>query len=170
MILIPVSNRDYDAEIRVLFSEYIHWVIAEMNRHWNLGLSAADTEAYVDNDIQTLDRLLPPNGRFYLAQIGTEFVGVGSLKRLNETTGEIKRMFVRPQFRGQSIGKRILDQLLADARTLHYDTVYLDSPTFSENAHRLYQSRGFYTIDDPYPGNENPAENTYMVKFMRLDL
>ena len=170
MQLIPVSNHEYDTEIRALFSEYIYWVIEQMNNHWNLGLSVEETDAYVNNDIQTLDRLLPPNGRFYLAQVRSEFAGVGCLKQLDKTTGEIKRMFVRNQFRGQSIGKRILDQLLADARDLNYNTVFLDSPKFCENAQRLYQSRGFYYIDGAYPGNENPEEDHYMLNFMRLDL
>jgi len=170
MLLKPVTNGEYRSEIRALFLEYIGWVINEANKRWDLGLGPQDVETYVEEDMQTLQRMLPPNGRFYLAQMDGEFVGIGSIKQLNDTTGEIKRMFVRPQNRGQGIGKMILEQLLADARSLNYDTVYLDSPKFCENAQLLYHSRGFRYIDGPYPGNENPRENDFMLNFMQLDL
>lgn len=170
MLLKPVTNGEYRPEIRALFLEYIGWVINEANERWGLGWSTDDIEAYVEEDMQTLERMLPPNGRFYLAQLNGEFVGIGAIKQLNTNTGEIKRMYVRPQSRGHGIGKMVLDQLLADAHALNFDTVYLDSPKFCENAQRLYQSRGFRYIDGPYPDNENPRENDFMLNFMQLDL
>lgn len=166
MLLKPVINGQYRTEMQTLFSEYIGWVVAEANQGWGLNL---DAQEIVEADIATLDRLLPPNGGFYLAHMNGELAGMGGLKQLDEKTGEIKRMYVRSQMRGQGIGKLILDQLIADARTLGYDKIYLDSPIFSDKAQRLYQSRGFRYID-PYPGNENPEELYYLLKFMRLDL
>ncbi|MDX1417472.1 MAG: GNAT family N-acetyltransferase [Candidatus Promineifilaceae bacterium] len=170
MLLIPVTNGEYRPEIRALFLEYISWIIDEANKRWDFGWSPQDVERYVADDMQTLDRLLPPNGRCYLAQVDGEFVGVGAIKQLSATVGEIKRMYVRPQSRGRGIGKIILEQLLADAHSLNYDVIYLDSPKFCEKAQALYQSRGFYYIDGPYPGNENARENDFILNFMQLDL
>lgn len=170
MLLKPVSNGEYRTDIRALFLEYIGRVVEEMNQRWDFGWNGQDVEAFVEGDMQTIERLLPPNGRFYLAQVAGQFVGVGCLKRLDEATGEVKRMFVRQQFRGQGIGKMILDQLLADARSLGYARIFLDSPLFCKKAQLLYQARGFRYIDESYPGNENPEENHHMFKFMQLDL
>jgi GNAT superfamily N-acetyltransferase len=170
MLIKPVTGGEYQEEIRALLLEYIGWVIDEANQRWEFGLSPQDVDTYVQEDMQTLDRLLPPNGHFYLVQMNGEFVGMGAIKQLNAATGEIKRMYVRPQARGRGIGKIILDQLLSDARSLNYNTVYLDSPKFCEIAQSLYRSKGFRYIDDAFPGNENPREHDFMLNFMRLDL
>lgn len=132
-------------------------------------IDAQATAAYINNDLQTLDRLLPPKSHFYLAQIDGEFVGCGAIKYLDEKRGEIKRMFVQDRMRGKGLGKQILTQLIADGRSLGYEAIVLDSPNFCKQAHLLYAAQGFREIG-PYAGAENPEEIHHRLKFMQLDL
>lgn len=92
---------------------------------------------------QELPHLLGPRGRLLVARASSEVVGVGALKPVDSTVVEIKRMYVRPQARGQGIGRAILERLLADARTIGYRVARLETATFMREAHALYRSLGF---------------------------
>jgi GNAT superfamily N-acetyltransferase len=62
-----------------------------------------------------IDKFYPPKGRFYLAVQNGVFVGVGCLKALEGGIGEIKRMFLREDYRGMGIAKGILERLIVEA-------------------------------------------------------
>ena len=123
--------------------------------------------AEADHPPEVLDELLATGGRLYVAEVDGTAVGVGGLKRLSDTVGEIKRMFVRPSARGLGAGRAIVEQLLADARALGFETVYLESASFMHSAHALYRSVGFVPSDS-YDGLEFGAVDVSV--FMRLDL
>ena len=106
-----------------------------------------------DHPAEVLDELLASGGRLYVAEVDDDGVGVGGLKRLSETAGEIKRMFVRPTARGLGVGRAIVERLVADARALGFRTIYLESASFMHSAHALYRSVGFVPSDS-YPGRE----------------
>jgi GNAT superfamily N-acetyltransferase len=118
---------------------------------------------------EVLDRLLASGGRLYLAEVDGETVGVGGLRRLTETTGEIKRMFVRPSARGLGVGRAIVERLIADARELGFETIYLESASFMHSAHALYRSVGFVP-SGPYPGREFEGVDHDVSILMRLDV
>ena len=104
-----------------------------------------------------------------LAMYENKVCGLGSLKSLNDDTGEIKRMFVDPAFRGLGAGRAILKELLLEAKKAGYQKVRLDSPKFMETAHALYRSFGFRDIE-AYPEMEIPAAFKDYLLFMELDL
>ncbi|MFD0856902.1 GNAT family N-acetyltransferase [Actinomadura adrarensis] len=93
-----------------------------------------------------LPRLLGARGRLVVARSDSEVVGMGALKPVDERVGEIKRMYVRPQVRGQGVGRAILETLVADARVLGYDVARLETATFMCDAQALYRARGFKEI------------------------
>ena len=95
--------------------------------------------------------------------------GLGSLKSISSDIGEIKRMFVDPNFRRVGAGRGLLEGLLAEARKAGYKKVRLDSPKFMEAAHALYRSVGFRDIA-AYPEMEIPAKFKDYLLFMELDL
>jgi GNAT superfamily N-acetyltransferase len=125
--------------------------------------------AETDHPTDVLDHLLEPGGRLYVATVGGKAVGVGGLKRLSETAAEIKRMFVRPRARGLGAGRTILRQLIADAREMNYETIYLESAPFMHSAHALYHSVGFVPTDS-YPGREFEGGAVDVSVCMRLRL
>jgi len=95
----------------------------------------------------TLPELMGPRGRLYLARHDGEAVATGVLKPLDDRTGEVKRLYVRPEARGRGIARTVLEQLLADARAIGYDRVRLDTLVFMTEALALYRSLGFRPID-----------------------
>ena len=122
-----------------------------------------------DHPVDVLDELLESGGRLYVAEVGGEAVGVGGLKLLSDTVGEIKRMFVRPAAQGLGAGRAIVQRLIADARALGCETLVLESASFMHPAHALYRSVGFVPSDS-YPGREFEGAAHDISVFMRLDL
>jgi GNAT superfamily N-acetyltransferase len=82
---------------------------------------------------------------------------------------EIKRMYVRPQFRGRGIGRALLQRLLVEAKEIGYPAVRLDSARFMQEAHALYRSSGFDEVE-PYPESEIPTEFQEHWVFMEMRL
>jgi ribosomal protein S18 acetylase RimI-like enzyme len=66
-------------------------------------------------------------------------------------------MFVRPAFRGKSIGRALVDELIAEACQMGYQRICLDSARFMMAAHALYRSVGFEEVS-AYAGSEIPKE------------
>jgi DNA-binding MarR family transcriptional regulator/N-acetylglutamate synthase-like GNAT family acetyltransferase len=81
-------------------------------------------------------------------------VGCGGVQQMTATTGEIKRMWVHPAWRGAGLGSRLLRQLEAEAIELGYPTVRLDSNGTLTDAIALYERAGYHHIprynDNPY--------------------
>jgi GNAT superfamily N-acetyltransferase len=84
-------------------------------------------------------------------------VGCGALRRFDDDTVEIKRMFVRSEFRGKGIGAKILAELESWASELGYSAAVLETGKKQPEAIRLYQKSGYEIIPNfgPYAKTEN---------------
>jgi GNAT superfamily N-acetyltransferase len=147
--LIAVDDLDTRDAARSLIAEYLRWI--GNSAAVNYGLSF-DVSAMVASDLDDRSKFYPPNGRFYVVRHANSYVGVGCLKRLTPSIAEIQRMYIQPQVRGIGAGRRLLEQLLADARTIGYEAVRLESLKLLSAAHALYKSVGFVEIP-PYAEN-----------------
>ena len=96
-------------------------------------------------------------------------MGIACLKALTDSIGEVKRMYVRPEARGQELGRELLTRLLEEARQIGYERVRLDSARFMTDAHKLYRSAGFHEIE-AYEGSEIPKEFQNHWIFMEMEL
>ena len=105
-----------------------------------------------------------PHGRLYLARYNGEVAGCVALKRLDGRSCEMKRLYVRPKFQGLHIGRRLAEQVIADAREIGYDAMLLDTLPTLRPAIGLYKTLGFYEVPRY---NENPVDGCV---YMRLDL
>ena len=152
--------------VRALFLEYLQWANARLNDEFGINF---DIEAMVEQDMQDLGKFCPPPGRLLLADHHGQVAGIACMQRIREGVGEVKRMYVRPEFRRKGIGKRLLEGLLDQARDVGYSKVYLDSVRFMKAAHALYRSMGFREID-PYPESEIPEEFRPNWVFMEIRL
>jgi putative acetyltransferase len=106
----------------------------------------------------------PPEGRLLLAFAGSEPAGCIALRKIEEETCEMKRLWVRPAFRGTGLGRRLVEALMAEARAIGYRAVRLDTLPSMKAAQALYASLGFRDIP---PYNDHPIEGT---RFMEATL
>ena len=95
----------------------------------------------------------PPAGRLLLALSDDQAAGSVALREIAEGIGELKRLYVRPAFRGRNLGRALTEAILAEARQIGYRVVRLDTLQQMKAARALYQSLGFQVIppyyDDP---------------------
>jgi ribosomal protein S18 acetylase RimI-like enzyme len=98
----------------------------------------------------------PPDGRLYLAMVDGEPVGCVALRKLTAVDSEMKRLYVRPNYRGMGVGMALCQRLIADAKEIGYANMLLDSVKDMESAIELYEKLGFKRIpayyDNPHLG------------------
>ena len=95
----------------------------------------------------------PPSGRLLLAHHQGQAAGCVALRQLDQQICEMKRLYVRPAYRGKSIGRILADRVIAEARTIGYERMRLDTIESSmQDAIALYRRRGFREIP-PYRSN-----------------
>jgi len=85
-------------------------------------------------------------GVFLLARVDGRPLGCGALRRIDTTTGEIKRMYVAPAARGTGLGRRLLDELERHACGLGLRRLVLETGTRQPQAIGLYRRAGFARI------------------------
>ena len=95
----------------------------------------------------------PPEGRLLIAYLDGEAVGCAALHKLEDGICEMKRLYVRPNARGQGIGRKLSEQIIAEARLIGYRRMRLDTiATQMQTAVALYRAQGFREIP-PYRDN-----------------
>jgi len=122
----------------------------------------------VDLSFQDLDHELATLASFYelilVAKDGDRAAGCVALRRLDDTTCEMKRLYVRPEFRGHNLGRTLAERVIDEARHRGYARMRLDTLPTMTTAIPLYKSLGFVEIA---PYRFNPIAGT---KFMELGL
>jgi GNAT superfamily N-acetyltransferase len=161
-----VKGREYETHVRELFWKYLQWANKRVNEEFNVNF---DIKRMLEEDMDNLDIFLSPNGRILLCESDNIIAGIGCLKKSKDEYGEIKRMYVLPEFRGKGLGKLIVINLIQSARDIGYKYLRLDSTKFMKEAHSLYRSMGFEDIE-PYPESEIPDEFKPNWVFMQLKL
>lgn len=155
-----VSAYTHRQEISTLFSEYTDMLIANDSSFQNY----LDIQHY-DEEINHLEEKYGvPFGRLYLAYCNGEAAGCIGLRKIDEQNCEMKRLYVRPQFRGKKLGRQLVQKIIIDAKEIGYSQMLLDTLPFLEKAVCMYKEFGFYTIDC----YNNSPMNTSI--YMRLDL
>ena len=103
----------------------------------------------------------PPGGRLLLAvedgsESAKDAIGCVALRKLEQDTCEMKRLYVRPEFRGKGAARKLVEGLIAEAGSIGYRRIVLDTLPSMEAAHKLYRTLGFREIP-PYPKNPIPG-------------
>ncbi len=99
----------------------------------------------------------PPEGHLLLAFAGAEPAGCIALRKIGVEICEMKRLWVKPAFRGTGLGRRLVVTILEEARVAGYRRVRLDTLPSMREAQALYLSLGFSDIP---PYHDHPIEGT----------
>ncbi len=154
MKLIQAKSEDDIRLARGLFEEYAA----------GLGISLCFQN--FDTELANLPgEYAPPDGRLLLAFDFDELAGCIALRKVAPTTCEMKRLFLRTEFRGKGFGRKLVQSIIDEARRIGYQQMRLDTlPGRMDDAISLYRSFGFEEIEPYY---ETPFNDTL---FMELKL
>ncbi len=107
----------------------------------------------------------PPRGRLLLAEVDGKAAGCVALRPLEEGVCEMKRLYVRPEFRGTGLGRLLAETVIAEAKKVGYYAMRLDTVEDKmPSAVALYRALGFHEIG-PYTANPVPG-----AMFMQIEL
>jgi ribosomal protein S18 acetylase RimI-like enzyme len=151
-VFAAVTHEHHD-EARRLFREYAD------SLPFDLGFQGFDDEM-----ARFPGEYAAPSGCVLIATIDGEAAGCVALRAAGEGTCEMKRLYVRPRFRGRQLGRILAGRIIEEAGRLGYRRMRLDTVPSMKEAIRLYESLGFRPIE-PYRSNPIPG-----AAFMEIDL
>jgi GNAT superfamily N-acetyltransferase len=145
MKIIRAQTADDMEAVRTLFREY--------QRLLGVDLCFQGFE----EELATLPgRYAPPKGRLLLAREGEPTAGCVALRPLDRGVCEMKRLFVRPDYRGQGLGRLLASRVVSEATALGYAVMRLDTLDTLEHAMQIYETLGFQRCAsyyaNPLPG------------------
>mgnify|MGYP003328006538 CR=1 FL=1 len=150
----------YKEEIKALFTEYTQMLVDNDP----VFASYLELQNY-DDEIENLEHKYgSPDGRLYIALLNGAAVGSVGLKKIDGESCELKRMYVRPEYRGRGLAEYLARLILNDAKEAGYKYILLDTLPFLQAAQKLYRKVGFYEIEKY---NDSPMDNA---TYMRYDL
>lgn len=130
---------DEIGNVKILFQEYITMLGEDL------------TFQDYENELKNLPgKYKLPKGRLYTAYFENELAGCIALRPLEGNKCEMKRLYVRPKFRGKKIGKLLANMVIEDAIVLGYKSMLLDTLISLNSAVHLYKSLGFKEIAPYY--------------------
>jgi putative acetyltransferase len=143
-IIIANSDKEYEAAA-ILFKEYAAWL------NINLSFQKFDEEL-----LQLKEMYSFPNGAILLSKNENTFTGCVAVRKKENGIAELKRMFIKMEYRKEGIGALLLQNALEIAKALHYKKIRLDTLDTMIPAINLYKKYGFYEIEPYY---FNPEKN-----------
>lgn len=150
LVIRPAESPEDIKQARELFLEYAQ----------SLGFSLCFQD--FEKELETLPgKYAPPEGRLLLVEFDNALAACGALRRIDADNCEMKRLYVRPQFRGKGLGRVVAERLITEARSIGYRHMRLDTvEPVMKSAVAMYRNMGFRNID-PYCTNPE-AGTLYM--------
>lgn len=155
-----VSAYELKEEVRALFSEYTEMLIKNDESFKKY----LDIQNYGE-EIEHLEMKYGiPYGRLYLIYCDEKLAGCIGLRKIDNQNCEMKRLYIRPEFRGEKLANILVKKIIKDAKEIGYSYMLLDTLPFLESAIHIYKKFGFYEIESY---NDSPMDTSI---YMRFDL
>ncbi len=162
----PRSPEQLD-QTRALIRAFVAWHRARHQQDLDLIDRYFDAAAF-EEELRTLPgKYAPPKGALLLATLDDAPAGCVALRGIDDTTCEMKRMFVHPHLHGTGVGRALANAVLDEARRLGYASMVLDTSIRQAEAQALYRKLGFQPTEPYY---DMPDDVRDWLVFMRLDL
>jgi len=140
-----VKSKKEISAVQDLFREFTAWSISLLE-----GSEKAPTFENLDEELAGLPGIYaPPSGQLLLAKQDEHPAGCVALVRHDDDICELKRLYVRPAFRGLGIGHKLVTTLMDNARQAGYKQMVLDSHISMKKAHEIYRRHGFEKVETP---------------------
>ena len=151
--MIPATLPEHIEQVRALFLEYGE----------SLGFSLCFQS--FDEELKNLPgAYAPPSGRLLLARSAGHAAGCIALRNLDTGICEMKRLYVRPDYRGLGLGRMLVERLIAEARAVGYERMRLDTiASAMKDAIALYRRMGFQEIA---PYSSIPIESALWMELL----
>jgi GNAT superfamily N-acetyltransferase len=156
--IIPFDPQFHENEYIRMNIELLSWYRDELLENYNVDSEAEigqTTEEYVKENTHIFTSLHPPKGIIFIVDVDGDIAGTGAIKKYRDSMGEIKRMYIRPKYRGNGYSKKLINKLLETGYEYGWSSFILDTPKFANAAQGLYRSVGFQERE-PYPESEVP--------------
>jgi putative acetyltransferase len=160
------SKQDFEAVAR-LMRLFVDWHYERHASDRHIIDSYFDPAKFADELNGLPGEFGPPEGALLVAEKDRQIAGCVALRRLDETTCEMKRMFVLPNFHGQGVGLLLGEAILEEARRIGYTRMMLDTGPAQREAQSLYRRLGFQETEPYY---EMPSQLQQWLVFMELKL
>jgi GNAT superfamily N-acetyltransferase len=162
------KHRDHFYELNL---EYLTWIDEEVYTRYGARVNPDGTvKEYFDSVFHEFSEIKPPEGLICILEVDGKAVGIGVLKYLSEEVGEIKRMYIRPQYRGHGFGKEIYQLLEKQAKEYGYRLLRLDTAKFLEAAFHIYSKMGYVEVDRYSGGEWDHRNDIHWTIFMEKQL
>ena len=132
-----VYGYDRLKEVEELFTEYTNMLV----RLDPLFQESLDEQNYSEEMEHLEDKYGLPDGRLYLLMDREKAAASVALHKIDEQTCELKRLYVKPEYRRQGIAEMLLDRLISEARETGYSYMVLDTMPALKEAIRLYEKK-----------------------------
>lgn len=137
-------------EVETLFREY----------HKMLGIDLG-FQNYEEELTHLPEKYAMPDGRLYVIYLEDKLAGCIALRRFGINQCEMKRLFVRPQFRGLRLGQILAEKIIKDAKMIGYEEMVLDTLSTLQSAVTMYRKMGFEEVAPYY---DNPLKDVLYFK------
>jgi len=134
-----------------------HTTVESLFREYVASLAEDISFQNVDEELGTLPgKYARPTGVVLIARDGADAAGAVAYRMVEPGVCEMKRLYLRPAFRGSGLGRELANELIDDARAQGYRTMLLDTLASMGTARALYRDLGFKPVapyyDNPLPG------------------
>jgi len=165
--ILDATSKKYLDHVRNLINAFLKWHLKRHLEDIDLINEYFDPKDFEEELVSLPGKYSKPEGNLLLAFYNDQPAGCVALKKIDEHTCEMKRMFVYPEFHGKGIGYALAKAIIDEAKKMGYSNMKLDTSIRQIEAQKLYQGFGFKNIEAYY---ELPDKQKNWLVFMELKL